>query len=175
MIRKFLSVVLVCMCGYASAQVIKPDFVRTPNGPNTIVDWNVKFKTMILPHYLLTARPTSQDTVGTIFLNIDPTDTHIYIRGVAGSYMAIANLSDVSGNSVDVPFTATTGATINWQTDIVPGYSVTYAVKFGNNPNPFVYFGGSPGGQPFSITYSGSLISTMVFDFGTVQTGYIRF
>lgn len=177
MIRQFLSALLICSAMVASAQT-KPDFVRTPNGPNTIVDWNVKFKTMILPHYALTHRPTSQDTVGTIFLNTDTADSHVYIRRVNGTYQAIANLSDAGGGSsaIRVPFTSASGLTINWQTDIVPGYSATYAAKFGNTPNPFVYLStGLPFGQPFTLTYSGSLINTIVFDWGSSQDGYIRY
>lgn len=74
----------------------KPDFIRTPNGPYTIVDWNFKAKTFILPSYLLTARPVTQDIPGQIFLNSNPADPHIYIKKQAGSvYSPLAFLSDI--------------------------------------------------------------------------------
>lgn len=73
----------------------KPDWPRTPNGFNTIVDYNLKAKTLNLPHYLLTARRPSQDSIGTIFLNINSADPHIYIKRVIGStYWPVAYLAD---------------------------------------------------------------------------------
>ena len=68
----------------ATAQ--KPDSVRTPNGPNTIVDWNLKAKTFIAPH-----GPTlgifygSQHTTGQLFVHVGGGDTSLYFRvgGVA--------------------------------------------------------------------------------------------
>ncbi len=82
---------------------------------------------------------------------------------------------------VQVPFTNTSGVGINWQTDIPVGYSQTYAQLLGNYfPNPVVYFasGGDyiDAGTVPTITSSGGLIQTVVFDFGgQPQTGYIRF
>lgn len=78
------------------AKAQKPDFIRTPNGYNTIVDWNLKAKTFILPSYLLTARPVTQSTLGTIFLNSNPADPHLYINNLSvGTYSPLAFISDI--------------------------------------------------------------------------------
>jgi hypothetical protein len=74
----------------------KRDFIRTPNGFNTIVDWNLKAKSFNLPHYLLTSRPLTQDSIGTIFLNTNSSDPHIYIKNLVGSvYNPLAFISDI--------------------------------------------------------------------------------
>lgn len=94
--RKLLTVIFACLTFGCFAQTgAKHDFIRTPNGFNTIVDWNLKAKSFNLPHYLLTARPLTQDSIGTIFLNTNSSDPHIYIKSVVGSvYTPIAYLSD---------------------------------------------------------------------------------
>jgi len=81
---------------------------------------------------------------------------------------------------VQISFTNVTGLTINWQTDIPTGYTQTYAQILGNYfPNPVVGFNdgseyGSAGNAP-AVTYSGSIIQTVVFNFGVSQSGFIRF
>ncbi|EHQ30007.1 hypothetical protein [Mucilaginibacter paludis] len=76
---------------------VKPDFVRTPNGGNTIVDWNVKFKTLILPKWAPGAPPLYQgrDTIGGVFVSTNPADKHVYVKQNDGNYTAIANLNDI--------------------------------------------------------------------------------
>jgi len=130
---------LLCTSMRASSQVVKPDYVRTPNGPNTIVDWNVKFKTMILPHYSLENRPVSQDTVGTIFLNTDTSDKHVYIRGINGSYTALANLSDIDGGLI-TPITAgTTPVSLTVAYSGITNPTVLFRDASGNNYTPVGY------------------------------------
>lgn len=75
-----------------------------------------------------------------------------------------------------VPFTNETGLTINWQTDVPPGESVSYFTLFNNNVEAFVYFSNSPGGQPYTWTLDGSSnILVVTFDWGISQSGYIKF
>jgi len=94
----------------------------------------------------------------------------------------IDQLIPSGGSGYPVPFTNVTGFAINWQTDNVPGVSgQTYQAAFGGIPNPFVYFGTignpyTPAGQPFTwTTDSSGNILVMTFDWGTSQSGYIRF
>lgn len=99
--RKLLTLLLLFVWMGSEAQTgSKPDFLRTPNGPFTIVDYNFKAKTLNLPHYLLTARRPSQDSIGTIFLNTNSADPHIYIKNLVGStYNPLAFISDVHNNT----------------------------------------------------------------------------
>ncbi len=77
---------------------------------------------------------------------------------------------------IRVPFTSATGLAITWQTDIPTGQTQTYFQLFGNNVEAFVYFTGTPGGQPYSWTLDGSLnVLVVTFDWGVAQSGYIRF
>lgn len=80
----------------ANAQ--KPDYIRTPNGPNTIVDWNVKFKTLIVPHGGLLTLAGSQDSTGHLYLLVTPSDTslYFYVRGKGW----LLNRTSVTGASV---------------------------------------------------------------------------
>lgn len=99
---KKLSIFFSLLCVLASSaysQVVKPDAVLSPNGPNTNVYWNVKFKTLIIPHFNKSTPPVYQDTVGAFFLNTDTTDKHLYIRYKmgAGGIIPVANLSDIGG------------------------------------------------------------------------------
>lgn len=74
-----------------------------------------------------------------------------------------------------IPFTAVTGVSIEWQTDMPDGTN-TYQSLFGNNVESFVYFSTSPGGQPYTWTLDGSNnVLVVTFDWGLAQTGYIRF
>lgn len=70
---------LLPFCAFAQKQ----DYIRTPNGPNTIVDWNVKFKTLIVPHGGLLTLAGSQDSTGHLYLLVTPSDTslYFYVRG----------------------------------------------------------------------------------------------
>lgn len=80
-------------------------------------------------------------------------------------------------------FTSATGLTINWQTDSPDGYAATYAVLFGNTfPKPFIYVvtGTHQNTQLTSfslvITDDGSgNLTTVVFDWGSSETGTIQF
>lgn len=81
---------------------------------------------------------------------------------------------------VELPFNNVTGVTVNWQTDIAPVFTETYANIFGNSlPNPIVYFGTpdtlQPAGNQPTVTLSGGIIQTVVFDFGLSSSGVIRF
>jgi hypothetical protein len=58
----------------------KPDFIRTPNSGNTIVDWNLKAKTFILPHGSSVGLYGSQDTSGNAYFKVAAGDTMLYIR-----------------------------------------------------------------------------------------------
>lgn len=80
------------------------------------------------------------------------------------------------GAPVRVPFTTETNLVIDWQTDTPPGNPSTYFAIFGNNLEAFVYFTGSPGGQPYTWTLDGdNNIDVVTFDWGSSQSGYIRF
>jgi len=83
-------------------------------------------------------------------------------------------------NVVQKSFTAQTGLTINWQTDLADGVH-TYAALLGNYfPRPVVALLSSgsdyvyPGTLP-AVNYSSGLINTVVFDWGVSSDGYIRF
>lgn len=85
---------------------------------------------------------------------------------------------------VQIPFTTTDLAptlTINWQTDIPAGYSSTYAALLGNYFPKSVAYVLSSGttyinqGTIPTVTYDGTLINTVVFDFGGASSGFIRF
>lgn len=92
-------------------------------------------------------------------------------------------ISSPGSNVVQIPFTTTDIAptlTINWQTDIPAGYSSTYAALLGNYfPKPLAYVLSSgttyinQGTVP-TVTYDGTLINTVVFDFGGASSGFIR-
>lgn len=88
------------------------------------------------------------------------------------------NINDAIENifiPLRIPFTSQTGLTINWQTDIPPGDSVSYFTLFGNNIEAFVYTT-IPLGQPYTWTIDGSNnILLVTFDWGSSQSGYIRF
>jgi hypothetical protein len=62
----------------------KPDYLRTPNGPNTIVDYNLKAKTLVIPHGTTLGLQGSQDSTGNIFFQVNGSDTSLYLR-VAGN------------------------------------------------------------------------------------------
>lgn len=86
------------------------------------------------------------------------------------------------GSVVMVPFTSVTTKTINWQTDIPPGFATTYAAIFGNMyPKPYV-FNNTDDKMDFAVRVNrvtpGDIttdITTVVFDFGTATTGTIQF
>jgi hypothetical protein len=61
----------------------KPDFIRTPNSGNTIVDWNLKAKTLVLPHAPSLGLSGSQDSTGNVRFIVAPGDTSLYVR-IAG-------------------------------------------------------------------------------------------
>lgn len=97
-------ILVSCLC---YAQAIKPDVILSPNGPNTSVYWNVKFKTLILPHFNKNHIPHYQgrDTMAGIFVNADTTDKHVYVKfkGDTG-YTALANVNNIiSPAAIDVP------------------------------------------------------------------------
>ena len=77
----------------------KPDLVRSPDGPNTIVDFNVKIKNLVLP---TAAGPGSvaemQEVTGRCFVSTDPADTHFYIlygSGDTAVFKRVANTEDL--------------------------------------------------------------------------------
>lgn len=81
--KKVLLIILFLIPVLAFAQ--KPDFVRSPNGPNTIVDWNVKFKTLIVPHGTTLGLFGAQDSTGHIRMVLNPgvdTSLYMYVHGV---------------------------------------------------------------------------------------------
>lgn len=107
----FLSAMI---CAGVNAQVIKPDLTRSPNGPNTIVDWNVKFKTMIIPHGSVLSLGGAQDSTGHLRLNVG-TDTVLaaYIKGFGWLKMAnkrdLVTLPDLSVYKLKSDSTANSG------------------------------------------------------------------
>lgn len=92
--RWLILLMLLPFCAFAQ----KPDYIRTPNGPNTIVDWNVKFKTLIVPHGGLLTLAGSQDSTGHLYLLVTPSDTslYFYVRGKGW----LLNRTSVTGASV---------------------------------------------------------------------------
>ncbi len=118
MIRQFLS---FCLCLLASATLAqKPDFIRTPNGPNTIVDWNLKAKTLVLPHGTTLGLFGSQDTTGNVFVRVATGDTSLYFR--------VGGLKWVKSGS-----TASTGIS----TRIIAGTTATpLIIAYSGSPHP---------------------------------------
>ena len=131
---KKLIILLLSLISLKASSQLKPDVIITPNGPNTQVYWNAKFKTLILPHYTINNQPVSQglDTVGSVFVNTDITDIHTYVREADGNLHALANLDDLnsgpSGNYINnnyIDYTAIQTASmyttdfIRTQTDII--------------------------------------------------------
>jgi hypothetical protein len=99
-----------------------------------------------------------------------PNDNALVTRGMLNT--AVGSVPTVP--IFRIPFTAQTGATINWQTDKPDGTN-TYQSLYGNNVEAFVYFPGTPGGQPYTWTIDGSgNVLAVTFDWGTSQSGYIR-
>ncbi len=95
------------------AQAQKPDFVRTPNGPNTIVDWNLKARTLIVPHGdSVGIFWGSQDTTGQVFFRVHPGDTAFYFRVGGKKWIRGVSTGDL-GNTY-VPYT-------NWLSDVNAG------------------------------------------------------
>lgn len=178
MIRKFLSFLLCLFAFNAIAQ--KPDFIRTPNGPNTIVDWNLKAKTLIVPHGATLTLAGAQDTTGHVRLIIAAGDTSLYFYIRGKGWIKTLNNGNIPVGDIQKAFSSVTGYTINWQTDKPDGSTQTYAQIFGNYFNASVWVGSTlagylnAGGSP-TINYSGGNISTVVFDWGSVQSGYINF
>jgi len=85
-------------------------------------------------------------------------------------------LSNTVTNTFVVPFSAVSTVSITWQVQMPPGSILTYFQLFGNNVEAFVYFIGLPQGQPYSWTLDGSNnVDIVTFDWGSPQTGYIRF
>lgn len=79
--KKLLIYFLLFIPAFAFAQ--KPDFIRTPNTGNTIVDWNLKAKTFVLPHGATVGLFGSQDSTGNVIFHIGGGDTSLNIR-IAG-------------------------------------------------------------------------------------------
>jgi len=89
-------------------------------------------------------------------------------------------IESIGSNVVQKSFTAQTGLTINWQTDLADGVH-TYAALLGNFfPRPVVALLSSgsdyvyPGTLPV-VNYSAGLVNTVTFDWGVSSDGYIRF
>ena len=99
-------IILFSLISLKASSQLKPDVIITPNGPNTQVYWNAKFKTLILPHNNINNLPVFQgrDTIGGIFVSTDIADIHTYIKEADGNYHALANLDDLnsgpSGNYI---------------------------------------------------------------------------
>jgi hypothetical protein len=99
----------------------------------------------------------------------------------------ISLITSISPDTYNQSFTAVTGLTINWQTDIITG-TATYAAFLGNSlsQRPTVYaettntdgtFTETAIDYNLTITLSAdkSQILTVIFDWGTSQTGTISF
>lgn len=99
----------------------------------------------------------------------------------------ISLITGIGANTYNVPFSAATGLTINWQTDLIAG-TVSYAAFLGNIlfKRPTVYaettntdgtFTETAIDYNLTITLSAdkSQILTVIFDWGTTQTGTISF
>lgn len=114
----------------------KPDFVRSPNGPNTIVDWNVKFKTMIVPHGNTLTLAGAQDSTGHIRMLINPgvdTSLYMYMRGVGW-----LPVSKVSNTSVFLRKSDSTGTTRGYMThtafkDSTQNWNIYFTDQFVGN------------------------------------------
>ncbi len=85
---KAISFLLFAFCFSLSSMAQKPDYVRTPNGPNTIVDWNLKAKTLIIPHGPSLTISGAQDSTGQIRMLINPgvdTSLYMYVKPAVGA------------------------------------------------------------------------------------------
>lgn len=120
---------------------------------------------------------------GNFYLN---TSTYVLFgpkaSGVWGTGQSLIPTIPPANIEIEIPFTAVTGFSINWQTDIPPGQTQTYAALLGNGvPKPLVVI---PTDNPneytdlsFTRTYtkiSGN-IGTVIFDWAISQTGLIIF
>jgi hypothetical protein len=93
--RKLTTLLLLLIASVPFAQ-IKPDFVRTPNGPNIILDRNEKFNTLILPHYKPGVLPTWQDIIGKVYVSTDTTGRHLYSYYRKRLKSRVANSNEVA-------------------------------------------------------------------------------
>lgn len=101
--KKILLIILFLIPVLVLAQ--KPDFVRSPNGPNTIVDWNVKFKTLIVPHGPTLGLFGAQDTTGHIRMVLNPgvdTSLYMYVHGVG--WLPVSKAGGFSGSFIPLNF-----------------------------------------------------------------------
>jgi hypothetical protein len=116
--KKLITYLILLLPALAFGQAVKPDFTRTPNGPNTIVDWNVKFKTLILPHFNKNNIPLYQgrDTTGGVFVNTELSDLHVYVKHADGNNKALANLVDITTSLL--PYLYKSGANANQDVNI---------------------------------------------------------
>jgi len=123
--KKLLGLFFMLLSFSAFAQ--KPDWVRTPNGPNTIVDWNLKAKSLILPHGTATTLGGSQDSVGHVYMVLNPgvdTSLYMYVGGGVwkpvskGSSLSFTNGLTKTGSTVSLGGTTTGLININ-----IPGQS----------------------------------------------------
>ena len=115
------------LCLQAAAQVTKPDWVRSPNGPNTVVDWNLKAKSLIIPHGPATTLGGSQDSVGHVYMVLNPgVDTSLYMYTGGGVWKPVSKGSSLNftngltktGSTVSLGGTASSVIDIN-----IPGQS----------------------------------------------------
>jgi hypothetical protein len=96
-------------------------------------------------------------------------------------------ITSVTENTYNHPFTAVTGLTINWQTDIITG-TATYAAFLGNSlfkkPSVYIEVANTNGtytenaidyNLTLTLSADKSQILTATFDWGVSQTGTISF
>jgi len=99
------------------------------------------------------------------------------------NWRAVQSVLGAFGVGFQVPFSSATGLSINWQTDIPPGFTDTYADIFGAmTPKPYVFIltGGASNEKAklefdMKTTDDGTNLLTVVLDWTTSETGYIQF
>lgn len=124
--KYILSLILLCAVA-VSAMAQKPDFVRTPNGPNTIVDYNLKTRTLILPHdpAVLSLRG-GQDSTGHVMVLSSDLSFNYYIRGIGWIKIKSAAPAGSTVSLVTAP-TLTTDPGTNGQVAMDAAYFYWYA------------------------------------------------
>lgn len=168
--RKLLLLLCLLPLGCFAQTGSKPDFIRTPNSNFTIVDWNFKAKTFNLPHYLLTAKRPSQDSIGTIFLNTNTADPHIYIKNLVGStYVPLAYLSDIHANTFTNDFKLT-GSLVGFA-DTLHRTNLPWTINNTSASNPALVV--NSGGPLLQTWYAGGVLKAEISSGGLYRSAGI--
>jgi len=116
---------------------------------------------------------------GDFYLNLS--NFNFFGPKTAGAWPAGTSIigNDGVSSNIEVPFgqgTPVTMFTINWQTDIPPGQTVTYAALLGNTLPKYTFYFGTDSSSyannnpQLTITRTSGLISTITIDMGGIAS-----